>query len=105
MSCVSSSKACPALWRALCILWPLRCPSAVTPARWRHAYHQLCSPLELICLSSFSISTRVLRRSEEHTSELQSPVHLVCRLLLEKKKKNKKRHHKINQTTSINRPI
>src|SRR5690348_17921660 len=29
-------------------------------------------------------------RSEEHTSELQSPVHLVCRLLLEKKKKDKK---------------
>src|SRR4051794_41710766 len=28
-----------------------------------------------------------LQRSEEHTSELQSPVHLVCRLLLEKKKK------------------
>src|SRR5690348_17997706 len=27
-------------------------------------------------------------RSEEHTSELQSPVHLVCRLLLEKKKNN-----------------
>src|SRR6266487_5338831 len=26
-----------------------------------------------------------MRRSEEHTSELQSPVHLVCRLLLEKK--------------------
>src|SRR5690348_17891521 len=26
------------------------------------------------------------QRSEEHTSELQSPVHLVCRLLLEKKK-------------------
>src|SRR5262245_64121474 len=29
------------------------------------------------------------RRSEEHTSELQSLRHLVCRLLLEKKKKNK----------------
>src|SRR5690348_17532811 len=28
-------------------------------------------------------------RSEEHTSELQSPVHLVCRLLLEKKKPHK----------------
>src|SRR5690348_17679636 len=27
-------------------------------------------------------------RSEEHTSELQSPVHLVCRLLLEKKNSN-----------------
>src|SRR5438876_5097038 len=33
-------------------------------------------------------------RSEEHTSELQSPVHLVCRLLLEKKKKNKNNKHK-----------
>src|SRR5438105_11971087 len=30
------------------------------------------------------------KRSEEHTSELQSRVDLVCRLLLEKKKKNKK---------------
>src|SRR5690242_21320845 len=30
----------------------------------------------------------VLQRSEEHTSELQSHVNLVCRLLLEKKKKN-----------------
>src|SRR5690348_18060653 len=29
---------------------------------------------------------RPVERSEEHTSELQSPVHLVCRLLLEKKK-------------------
>src|SRR5438876_10284221 len=33
------------------------------------------------------------RRSEEHTSELQSPVHLVCRLLLEKKKKKKIQAH------------
>src|SRR5690348_18168491 len=31
-------------------------------------------------------------RSEEHTSELQSPVHLVCRLLLEKKKQNVREH-------------
>src|SRR5437879_9520101 len=30
----------------------------------------------------------VNQRSEEHTSELQSPMYLVCRLLLEKKKKN-----------------
>src|SRR5438876_2849459 len=30
--------------------------------------------------------SRCRARSEEHTSELQSPVHLVCRLLLEKKK-------------------
>src|SRR5690348_17938970 len=33
---------------------------------------------------------RAASRSEEHTSELQSPVHLVCRLLLEKKKNKKK---------------
>src|SRR5690625_6679778 len=41
------------------------------------------------------VSTRVLR-SEEHTSELQSRGHLVCRLLLEKKnnqKRNKKHSH------------
>src|SRR2546422_4959821 len=31
-------------------------------------------------------------RSEEHTSELQSRLHLVCRLLLEKKKKKKKKN-------------
>src|SRR5947208_10885576 len=41
-------------------------------------------------LDSFSPSrSEVAGRSEEHTSELQSPDHLVCRLLLEKKKKNR----------------
>src|SRR5438876_3376426 len=44
-------------------------------------------------------------RSEEHTSELQSPVHLVCRLLLEKKKKKKntklKHKHKDNITRNF----
>src|SRR5205085_9855452 len=33
------------------------------------------------------------RRSEEHTSELQSQSNLVCRLLLEKKKKNKRQYN------------
>src|SRR5690348_18121833 len=37
--------------------------------------------------------TRNQVRSEEHTSELQSPVHLVCRLLLEKKKEDVDQHH------------
>src|SRR5690348_17653908 len=40
----------------------------------------------------------VVHRSEEHTSELQSPVHLVCRLLLEKKKK---KNQTTNRTTYI----
>src|SRR2546426_8287735 len=35
-------------------------------------------------------------RSEEHTSELQSPCNLVCRLLLEKKKKNSKQHTSVD---------
>src|SRR5690349_23426413 len=38
-------------------------------------------------------SRRSLKRSEEHTSELQSRRDLVCRLLLEKKKKNSKIKH------------
>src|SRR5687767_15215429 len=40
----------------------------------------------------------VRRRSEEHTSELQSLAYLVCRLLLEKKKK-KQQHHAALQST------
>src|SRR5258705_10306530 len=38
------------------------------------------------------------RRSEEHTSELQSLRHLVCRLLLEKKKTGKERHAGYNNS-------
>src|SRR5687768_17845145 len=42
-------------------------------------------------------------RSEEHTSELQSRLHLVCRLLLEKKKKKKiHKHDKYNKRITTN---
>src|SRR5258708_29657879 len=44
-------------------------------------------------------------RSEEHTSELQSPDHLVCRLLLEKKKKKFKDKIKQNINTTITNHI
>src|SRR5258708_17593143 len=42
--------------------------------------------------NAIMITNRMMKdsRSEEHTSELQSPDHLVCRLLLEKKNKNNK---------------
>src|SRR5437870_9092772 len=40
------------------------------------------------CAWPFAGGTSTLTRSEEHTSELQSRGHLVCRLLLEKKKKH-----------------
>src|SRR5690348_17569808 len=41
----------------------------------------------LFVTGRLGIARRDGNRSEEHTSELQSPVHLVCRLLLEKKKR------------------
>src|SRR2546426_2486636 len=41
----------------------------------------------------FAEDQDVAPRSEEHTSELQSPCNLVCRLLLEKKKKNNKKKY------------
>src|SRR5256884_851601 len=44
------------------------------------------SPRTTFAVSSISRNCLADKRSEEHTSELQSRLHLVCRLLLEKKK-------------------
>src|SRR5258708_27995460 len=52
-----------------------------------HKVHPATAVGEFICLSR-----RCPSRSEEHTSELQSPDHLVCRLLLEKKKNIPRAH-------------
>src|SRR5690242_20857933 len=53
-----------------------------------------------IPVSDGRLATTPGERSEEHTSELQSHVNLVCRLLLEKKKKkNKKSHHLTKHVT------
>src|ERR1022692_5132915 len=46
--------------------------------------------------------TGIVMRSEEHTSELQSPCNLVCRLLLEKKKKKNLR---MRHTSVIHRKV
>src|SRR5258708_27060941 len=48
---------------------------------------------------------RELARSEEHTSELQSPDHLVCRLLLEKKKNKTKSKVNNGISTTMDREI
>src|SRR5256885_7959454 len=49
-------------------------------------HHAVLHPCEyLVNKEGFEV-TRYSHRSEEHTSELQSPCNLVCRLLLEKKK-------------------
>src|SRR5690348_17883271 len=61
---------------------------------WRHGLDERPRRAKLF-YGMIAVSTLVgmminfagINRSEEHTSELQSPVHLVCRLLLEKKKK------------------
>src|SRR5947208_11421160 len=50
---------------------------------------------------TYTVADRIaLSRSEEHTSELQSPDHLVCRLLLEKKKK-KQRYCREQSSSSL----
>ena len=54
--------------------------------------------------SALTYSIQGLSRSEEHTSELQSRLHLVCRLLLEKKKKNtQKKKTKNNKQKTKNK--
>src|SRR2546425_5595047 len=47
-------------------------------------------PSRVITVISSEVEGEPMKRSEEHTSELQSLAYLVCRLLLEKKKKKKK---------------
>src|SRR2546425_3821119 len=56
---------------------------------WSGAYPQRAS------WESEERCDRRAKRSEEHTSELQSLAYLVCRLLLEKKKKRIRSHHKV----------
>src|SRR5258705_8928347 len=64
-------------------------------------------PLEaelVICAAGEAVAEareRARRRSEEHTSELQSLRHLVCRLLLEKKKKTDIKSHLAHAITVI----
>src|SRR5258708_11684374 len=62
------------------------------------SFHVLFSPFQITAPPSVTVPPRTYggpgstnQRSEEHTSELQSPDHLVCRLLLEKKKKQLRR--------------
>src|SRR5258708_14395622 len=58
------------------------------------AQRRLSPRLGLIVKGAFdnAHAHQSLPRSEEHTSELQSPDHLVCRLLLEKKKSKEEAH-------------
>src|SRR6266498_170777 len=67
------------------------------PSSWRLARPE---PFPADGFAASDLVSQLARRSEEHTSELQSRPHLVCRLLLEKKKKQNKiiLHKKRNNT-------
>src|SRR5437870_13761263 len=55
---------------------------------WRQTFRQMLPvAVDYFCFPAKQLPRPRLPRSEEHTSELQSRGHLVCRLLLEKKKK------------------
>src|SRR5438309_8073381 len=65
--------------------------AAVPPSRDSQPVREFrCTTAELKAMAAWLQQCRIrtVARSEEHTSELQSQFHLVCRLLLEKKKKN-----------------
>src|SRR5205085_10649536 len=57
----------------------------------------------LTMMSRLTAYCRAARRSEEHTSELQSQSNLVCRLLLEKKKNDAKRAPSQTQEIKLNK--
>src|SRR5258708_15416375 len=62
----------------------------------RSAENQFRHSLQISLMRAFQ-----RRRSEEHTSELQSPDHLVCRLLLEKKKNGEHAGAATQETTLL----
>src|SRR5256885_12050993 len=68
------------------------CIDITAPKIVAYAVSAASRPLPILIkffVSPVVIGSNNTHRSEEHTSELQSPCNLVCRLLLEKKKKNK----------------
>src|SRR5688572_31412775 len=80
-----------------------RLPGRAVPGCWPiRKLSQAKTPSKLVASALEVRPVPPRRRSEEHTSELQSQSNLVCRLLLEKKKKKKKRkqikQHKIHNT-------
>src|SRR3712207_7228706 len=75
------------LFRSQCIEFALFFLILVFPKnRQRKKVRRGIRDISIFFAFSFNLSFKVILRSEEHTSELQSRQYLVCRLLLEKKK-------------------
>src|SRR2546426_8913096 len=108
-----------ACWKAskmiLCLSGAMPIPASVTSKTTtddvaRRILFSGCQPcaagLTLRPTLPCSVNLKALdRRSEEHTSELQSPCSLVCRLLLEKKKKQKKTASDDTSLVSTQTPV
>src|SRR5256885_9839876 len=75
------------LFRSLQAGFTLGCAASIQAAPPGTSSSQACNVGSVDSYSAaVTLSCSGLQRSEEHTSELQSPCNLVCRLLLEKKK-------------------
>src|SRR3989454_9353718 len=74
----------------------LSTPMTSSPRATRASH--TCEPMNPAAPVTSSRVIRRSRRSEEHTSELQSPCNLVCRLLLEKKKKQYTQYHSLHNS-------
>src|SRR5256885_215110 len=74
----------------ICMKWGKKYGPEYVNRLYAMVRRHLKGDFRLVCLTDDGVGIRdeVECRSEEHTSELQSPCNLVCRLLLEKKKKN-----------------
>src|SRR4051794_41530486 len=78
---------------------------ALDAEEWRSALRPLDARIESLGAAEHLVIATRCARSEEHTSELQSPVHLVCRLLLEKKKKKTNKYITPNTILSFESPL
>src|SRR5687768_18256513 len=73
--------------------------SPESQTRWRRVAQQIYRTVGGYVTGALVIA--LVARSEEHTSELQSRLHLVCRLLLEKKKKQKRNQNRTKESTKL----
>src|SRR5438552_11551357 len=83
------------LFRSLVVVWLARRFRVDRASFGRYFFIHLGASLDVALLQ-----LDVEARSEEHTSELQSPDHLVCRLLLEKKKNKNNRYRNCTPSES-----
>src|SRR5256885_7330075 len=89
------------------------CPPAAEPRlqigrrfdTGKAAPSELPHQVRSVFLSTFRRDCVVTPRSEEHTSELQSPCNLVCRLLLEKKNTNPASPFHLSPPSTLHRPL